>query len=140
MVLLVLAGCLEPPKTNQMEQAVSGLADLHRWDPGTQARGQLAYDAVMGWGPEIWPHLAAHLTDETPTAIHEELYGITPVVGDICFLMLLQLTRRNCEDFSDDGVYLSRQIPNPAFCVRWKDPAPVSRKRVQEHFFRLLPK
>jgi hypothetical protein len=137
-VLLLAAGCVEPPKTGQMEQAISGLAHLHSWDPGTQARGQYAYDAVMSWGPEILPALVAHIPDETPTALRDDLSGRTAVVGDVCFLMALQLSNRGWEEFFDDGVFVSSALENPVYCIRWKDRA--SRFRAQARFRTFLPK
>jgi len=136
--LLLLSGCMEPPKHGQMVQAISGLAHLHSWDPSTQARGQYAYDAVMSWGPEILPALVAAIPDETPTAIHDEVSGRTVVVGDVCFLMALQLANRSWEDFYDDGVFISsKTLDNPVFCIRWKERA--ARFRVQARFRTFLP-
>jgi hypothetical protein len=136
-LLVLAAGCTEPPKTGQMVQTISGLAHLHSWDPTTQGRGQYAYDAVMGWGPEIVPSLVATITDETPTAIHDDLSGRTVPVGDVCFLMALQISGHRWEEFFDDGVFVSTALENPIFCIRWKDRA--SRFRVQSRFFSLLP-
>ena len=136
ILLLGLAGCPEPPKGQKMEQAVSGLEHLHAWDPKTEAKGQYAYDAVMGWGPEIRFVLALHLTDETQTAIYEPLTQRNPVVGDVCFLMLLRLTGLPWQQFSGEGVFLSTALPNPVFCLKWD---PGARLRVQRKFFEILP-
>ncbi len=137
-LLVLAAGCFEPPKAGQMAQAVSGLAHLYAWDPSTQARGQYAYDAVMSWGPEILPALVAHIPDETPTAIHDAFSGRTVVVGDVCFLMALQLSGRRWQEFYDDGVFVSTALENPVFCVRWNGRP--SRLKVQARFGSLLPK
>ncbi len=136
-LVLLAAGCLEPPKAGQQEQAISGLAHLHSWDPGTQARGQYAYDAVMSWGPEILPALVNHIPDETPTAIQDEVSGRRVLVGDVCFLMALQISGRSWQEFYDDGVFVSSALENPVFCIRWTDRA--SRFRVQSRFRKLLP-
>jgi len=136
-LLLPAASCIEPPKHGQMEQAISGLAHLHSWDPGTQARGQYAYDAVMSWGPEILPALVAHLTDETPTAIRDEISGRTVVVGDVCFLLALQISGHSWKEFYDDGVFISTALENTLFCIRWNDRA--SRFKVQSRFRKFLP-
>ena len=116
---LLTVGCPEPPKTNQMGDLVSSLAHLHKWDPTMQAKGQFAYDAVMGYGPEIWPILAAHLTDDTPTAIYEQVADRNAKIADVAFLMLLQLTHRRWQDFAKEGVFVSTALPNPIFCIKW---------------------
>lgn len=139
-LLLLLAACPEPPKTMHHEMMVSSLADLHTWHPRMRAKGQMSFDAVMSYGDEIWPSLIAHLTDETPTHIREETFGITPVVGDVCFLILLDLTGLKWEDFYDDGVFVSKQVPdkknpNPLFGLDWK---PGSRRKVQRRFVKIL--
>ncbi len=134
--MVLAAGCMEPPKHGQMEQAVTGLAHLHTWDPANQARGQYAYDAVMSWGAEILPVLVAHITDETPTAVYDEISGRNAVVGDVCFLMALQISSRNWREFYEDGVFVSTALENPLFCIHWKDRA--SRLRVQARFRRIL--
>src|SRR6185503_21145428 len=110
---LALAGCAEPPRTGQMDDLVSGLAHLHEWDPAMQGRGNYAYDAVMGYGKEILPVMAAHLTDETPTAIREEVADRTAKVADVVFLMMLQRTKRKWQDFAAEGVFISSALPNP---------------------------
>jgi hypothetical protein len=133
---ILAAGCLEPPKHGQMEQAVTGLAHLHSWDPATQARGQYAYDAVMSWGREILPTLVAHIPDETPTTIHDPFSGRSVVVGDVCFLVALQISGRRWQEFYDDGVFVSTALENPIFCIRWNDRP--SRLRVQARFSRLI--
>lgn len=140
MPWVLLAGCVEPPKTGQMEQSVMALADLYTWDPHTKAKGQASYDSVMGWGPEVLPHLVAHLTDMTPTAIYEPTFQIQVTIGDVCFLLLLDLTGRSWQEFHEDGIFVHRlvpntQNPNPIFNIRWDMPA---RKRVQRRFARLL--
>lgn len=136
LALLALAACIEPPKSGQMEQAVMSLEDLWSWDPNTKAKGQAAYEAVVGWGPEIFPHLVAHLTDLTPTKIYEPTFKITPTVGDVCFLLLLDLTGRRWQEFQPDGVFVQSVLPNPVFNVRWPDPG--ARQRVQKRFLTLL--
>src|SRR5258706_12661001 len=106
-LLLAAAGCQEPPRIAQMDDLVSGLAHLHQWDVAMQGKGHYAYDAVMGYGREIYPVLVSHLTDETPTAIYEKMTDRNPTVSDAVFLMLLELTRTRWQDFSKDGVFVS---------------------------------
>jgi hypothetical protein len=132
---LLAAGCQEPPKTWQYESAVTGLAHLHTWDPVMEAKGHYAYDHVMSLGDEVVKTLITHLADETPTAIYDELSGRKPTVGDICFLMLLHITHHPPEEFFEDGVFISTALPNPVFCVKWKDRA--AKARVQAHFTQL---
>src|SRR4249920_876527 len=93
VLFLAAAGCQEPPRANQMDEIVSSLAHLQKWDPVMQARGHYAYDRVVGYGPQILPALVAHLTDETPTAIYEEVTQRNPKVCDVAFLMLLTVTK-----------------------------------------------
>jgi hypothetical protein len=136
VLIASLAGCMEPPKGAMREQAVRGLADLHTWDVAMGGKGQYAYDAVMQWGPEIHFTLALHVTDETPTAIYEPLTQRNPVVGDLCFLMLLQLRGLPWQQFSGEGVFLSTALPNPVFCLKWD---PGARLRVQRKLLEIIP-
>jgi hypothetical protein len=134
-VVLALAACQEPPRTGQMDDLVSGLAHLHEWDPAMQGKGHYAYDAVMGYGPDILPVMAAHLTDDTPTAIREELSDRTAKVSDVVFLMMLQLTKHKWQDFAGEGVFVSTALPNPVFCIKWSREA---RFKVQAKFLQFL--
>ena len=135
--ILGLAGCAEPPRANQYEEIVASLAHLQKWDPVMQARGHFAYDRVMGSGPAILPSLVAHLTDETPTAIYEEVTQRNPKVCDVAFLMLLTLTKTRWEDYSQEGVFVSTALPNPVYCIKWDRAAKI---RVQAKFAQNLPK
>ena len=137
MVLpLILAGCMEPPKYGQMEQATSALADLYKWDPQMRATGQLPYDSVMGNVPEVLPFLVDHLTDMTPTAIHEPLLDIRVTVSDVCFLMLLDILKLPPKDFEKDGVWVSPLLPNPIFCIRFDNM--LARHKVKAHFAKIV--
>jgi hypothetical protein len=136
VVILVAAGCQEPPRANQMEEIVSSLANLHKWDPIMQARGHYAYDRVVGYGPEIFPALVAHLTDETPTAIYEEVTQRNPKICDVAFLILLTATKTRWQDFASEGVFISSVLPNPIFCIKWDRAAKI---KVQAKFDQLLP-
>ena len=136
LVCAAAAACVEPSKAGQVELAVRGLADLHSWDPVRQGEGQYAYDVLRSSDPaDVLPALVAHLTDETPTAIHDRLLDLRPTVGDVCLLMLLEWTRIPWQEFLDDGLFISSQLPNPMFCIRWDTAA---RKRVQARFARRL--
>jgi hypothetical protein len=119
LLLLPAASCQEPPRTGQMDDLVSGLAHMHEWDAAMQGKGHYAYDAVMGYGPDILPVLVSHLTDETPTAIYEEVTQRQAKVADAAFLMLLELTKHKWQDFSKEGVFVSKVLPNPIFCIKW---------------------
>jgi hypothetical protein len=134
-LVLALSGCQEPPRIGQMEGLVGDLANLRLWDPAMQAKGHYAYDAVMGWGPEIYPVLVAHLTDETPTAIYDEISQRNPKISDIALLMLLELTKHKWQEFSKEGLFVSTLLPNPVFCVKWNRPA---KFKVQTRFRELL--
>lgn len=136
LLLLPATACMEPPKYGQMDLAVSSLQDLYTWDPVTKAAGQASYDAVMGRGPEILPFLVDHLTDMTPTQLHEPVFDIKVTVGDVCFLILLDLTNLSWKKFADDGVFVSTQIPNPIFCVRFDNMA--ARHKVKARFAKML--
>ncbi len=135
-IALVLAGCQEPPQTGRYEASIRGLADLHTWDPGMGGAGNLAYEAVVSSFPEILPLLVAHVTDETPTALREPRFDVRPTVGDVCFLILLQELKLNWEAFYDDGLFLSKQLENPVYSIRWKDRA--SKARVQQKLARIV--
>ena len=137
LVLLCGAACQEPPKTPQMVGMVRGLVDLHTWDPATEGAGQWGYDAVMGSGPEVYLSLAAHITDETPTALYDRVFDIKVTLGDVCFYLLLKLTKADPKPFAADGAFITTQLPNPIFCIRWKD-GMASRRRAQARFVQLL--
>ena|SRR5258706_14343374 len=119
LLALAAVGCSEPPQTNRMEAYLTGLQDIHVWDKDTMAKGVPSFDAVMGWGPEIWPALIARLVDDTPTKIYDDMSGRTPKVSDLAFLMLLELFHKKWQDFADDGVFVSKALPNPVLCIKW---------------------
>jgi hypothetical protein len=135
--LLLCSACAEPPKIGQMEELVTSLAHLHGWDPIMQGKGHYAYDAVMGYGPEIYPILVAHLTDETPTAVYDDISRRNPKISDVAFLMLLELTKRKWQDFAEDGVFVSTALSNPVFCIKWDRP---TKFKTQAHFSRIIDK
>ena len=128
-------GCQEPPRTAQMDDLVGGLAHLHEWDAVMQGKGHYAYDAVMGYGPDILPVLVSHLTDDTPTAIYEKVSDRNPKVSDVAFLMLLTLTKKKWQDFSKEGVFVSTVLPNPVFCIKWDREA---KFKVQARFMQIV--
>ena len=134
-ILLLAAGCAEPPKIGQMEELVTSLAHLHEWDPVMQGKGHYAYDAVMGYGPEIYPILVGHLTDETPTAVYDEISRRNPKISDAALMMLLELTRRKWQDFAAEGLFVSTALPNPIFCIKWDRP---TKFKVQARFHQLI--
>jgi hypothetical protein len=129
--LPLATGCQEPPKIAQMDDIISTLAHIKDWDPIMQGKGGIAYDSVMGYGPDIYPVLVDHLTDETVTAIYDEVSGRNPHICDLVFLMLLELTHTKWQDFSDDKVFVSTQLPNPVFCIKWDRQA---KFKVQKRF------
>src|SRR2546427_2757716 len=139
ILILSCAACQEPPRTAQMVTSVRGLVDLHTWDPSTEGRGQYGYDAVMSAGAEILPSLVAHLTDETPTMLYDRTFDIHVTLGDVCYYLLLKITGRPAEEFREDGVFILSSLPNPIFCIRWKEPTLACRRQVQAHFLRILP-
>lgn len=113
------SGCPEPPKIAQMDDMVQSLSTLRIWDQYMQGKGNLGYESIMGYGPDIYPVLADHLTDETPTAIYDEVSGRNPKICDAVLLMLLTLTKKKWQDFSQDGLFISTALPNPIFCIKW---------------------
>jgi len=136
-ILLCSAGCTEPSKIGQMEELVTALAHMHDWDPYMQGKGHYAYDAVMGFGPDIYPVLVAHLTDETPTAVYDEISRRNPKISDAVLLMLLTLTKAKWQDFADDGLFISTALPNPIFCIKWDR---ITKMKVQARFSRVIDK
>jgi len=135
-LLLAATGCPEPAKHNQFAQLVYDLNVLHTWDPSSKARGQYPYDQIMGCPAEMDHSLAAAVTDERPTAIYDRISGRTALVGDVAFLMLLERLGLKWEAFYKDGVFLSTQLPNPVFCLKWD---PGARGRVRNRLLALLP-
>jgi hypothetical protein len=122
--ILVLAvpcalGCPEPPKTAMMDDMVATLCNLRTWDRYMMGKGNLSFDSVMGYGPEIWPILIDHLADETETAIEDEMTGRKPKVCDVVLLMLFELMHKKWQQFSQDGLFISTALPNPIFCIKW---------------------
>ncbi len=137
LLLLATGGCMEPPKTGQQGQLVADLVHLHTWDPQRQAEGTYPYGEIMGYGPEILPVLAMNIPNETPTAIYHDKTDRNPKLGDVAFLMLLRLTSLKWENFASEGVFISTAIPNPIFCIMWKDEQ-VSRQKVRARFLKIL--
>jgi len=137
-LFLFLAACTEPPKTMQHETSVRGLLDLHTWSPSTEGQGQYGYDEVMSAGPEIFPSLIAHLTDETETKLYDAIVDRHVYLGDVCFYLLLRLTGLKWEEFIGDGVFISTALPNRIFCIRWTEPTLASRRKVQLHMAKLI--
>lgn len=134
-LLATAAACQEPPRVAQMDHLVEGLAHLHAWDRHMQGKGHYAYDAVMGYGKDIYPVLVAHLTDETPTAIRDKMSDRNPKVADAVFLMLLELTKTKWEDFAKEGVFVSTVLENPIFCIKWDR---MAKFKVQKKFRDLI--
>ena len=137
-VLLVLAaGCIEPPKTNRALVYVGGLQDLTQWDPVLGGRGDDSYDAILMLEPtDSVPVLIASLLDPTPTKIRDRLHE-PPKVGDVAFHMLLLIFSMRAEDFAPEGVWISKSDPvrNPIYTVRIeKDPV---REKLRERFARM---
>jgi hypothetical protein len=136
-LLLAVVGCPEPSTRGRMVQLVFDLNNLHTWEEGRKAQGQYPYDAIMGCPPPEVDHaLAAALTDERPTAIHDRVAGRTVPVGDICFLMLLERHNLKWETFYPDGLFISSQLPNKVFCLRWD---PGARGRVRARMLTIIP-
>jgi len=112
-------GCPEPPKLAQMDDMANSLSTLKEWDPYMQGKGHLGYESIMGYGPDIFPVLIDHLTDETPTAIYDEMSRRNPRVCDAVLLMLLVLMKHQWQEFDKDGLFISTALPNPIFCIKW---------------------
>jgi hypothetical protein len=136
LLLGALPGCQEPSKKGQFAQLVYDLNILHTWDPGRKAQGHYPYDQIMGCPPEVDHALAAAVADERPTAIHDRISGRTALVGDVAFMMILERLSLKWEAFYKDGVFLSTQLPNPIFCLKWD---PGARSRVRTRLLALLP-
>ena len=118
--LIVLAGCIEPPKTNRAIVYVTGLVDLSRWDPINGGRGQDAYDALLQLEPkDSVPVLIESLLDPTPTGIYDKLHR-PATVGDVAFHMLCLIFQKKPADFDREGVWISQRDPvrNPIYTVR----------------------
>ncbi|MBV8881160.1 MAG: hypothetical protein JO332_14440 [Planctomycetaceae bacterium] len=128
-------GCPEPPKLAQMDDMIASLSTLRVWDPYMQGKGNLSYDSIMGYGPDIYPVLIDHLTDETPTAIYDDMSGRNPKICDAVLLMLLVVMKKKWQDFSNDGLFVSTALPNPIFCIKWDRQAKI---KVQFRFRQLL--
>jgi hypothetical protein len=139
VVVLLAAGCIEPPKTNRALVYVSGLQDLTTWDPVNGGRGNESYEGILGLPPpDNVPVLIAYLLDPTPTKIYDRLHD-PPTVGDVVFHMLLLLFSMRAEDFASEGVWISKseQIrkPNPIYFVRIEKDS--VREKLRERFARM---
>jgi hypothetical protein len=120
LLLIMLAGCIEPPKTNRALVYVTGLSELTRWDPVYGGRGHDSYDAMMGLPPtDSVPVLISALNDPTLTGIHDRLHA-PATVGDVAFHMLVLIFSMKPEDFEREGVWISKRDPvrNPIYYVR----------------------
>ena len=136
-LLLLAAGCLEPPKTNRELVYVGGLQDLTQWDPVVGGRGHEAHDGILQLEPtDSVPVLIASLLDPTPTKIYDRLHD-PPTVGDVVFHMLLLIFSMRAEDFAPEGVWISKSDPirNPIFFVRIEKDS--VREKLRERFARL---
>lgn len=136
-VLLLAAGCMEPPKTNRALVYVGGLQDLTSWDPVNGGRGNEAYEGILGLPPtDNVPVLIAYLLDPTPTKIYDRLHD-PPTVGDVVFHMLLLIFSMRAEDFATEGVWISKSEPirNPIYFVRIEKDS--VREKLRERFARL---
>ena len=140
VLILACTACQEPPKTAPMDSIVRSLSDLHAWDPSTEAQGQWGYDMVMARGtdPQMLHMLASYVADETPTQIYDRVFDLRVSRGDVCFYLLLKLTPLDKKEFFEDGAYMTSLLPNPIFCIRWKDGL-ASRRKVQVRLAKLLP-
>ena len=120
LVVLALAGCIEPPKTNRAFVYVTGLQDLTYWDPINGGRGHDAYDAILALeSKDSVPVLISTLLDPTPTKIKDRLHP-PPTVGDVAFHMLLLIFGMKADDFAPEGVWIFKNDPvnNPIYKVR----------------------
>ncbi len=127
-------GCPEPPKIAQMDDMIAGLSHLKSWDPYMMGKGSLSFDSVMGYGPDIYPVLIDHLTDESPTAIYDEISGRNPKVNDAVLLMLLELMHLKWQDFSKDGLFISSVLSNPIFGIKWDRKVKINVQRRFRYF------
>jgi hypothetical protein len=140
LLLPAAVGCPEPPKTAQMDDVASHLVNLRHWDPYMQAKGDVIYDSVLAYGPDMWPILVDRLADETPTAIEDEISRRVPKMCDVCLLMLLELTQLRWQDFAQDGLFISTALPNPIFCIKWDREAKLKvRRHFREYFLEHPP-
>jgi hypothetical protein len=120
LLLLPVAGCIEPPKTNRAYMYVADLQDLTFWDPINGGRGFDPYNALLALDPkDSVPALIATLLDPTPTRIYDKLHQ-PPTVGDVAFHILLLIFGMRAEDFASEGVWIFKNDPvdNPIYKVR----------------------
>lgn len=134
---LVLAGCIEPPKTSAAQHYADNLRDIYRWDPASGAGGHFAYDVMFSVDPaESVPVLLGKLFDTSPTGIYDQVHDPVPV-GNVAFHILLRIFGMRAEDFEREGVWIMKTDPsrNPIYTVKL-DSEQV-RRRVAERLRRL---
>ena len=137
LILIVLAGCPEPPKTSRMHSVVDGLTHMTTWDPVRQGEGDVTYNTVLAFGPEVFPILIDRLTDDRKMELlREPTFGLNPSLADACFLILLKMTGLDWKEFHKDGVFIQTTFDNPIFNIRWE--SPTARRRVQDRFLKIL--
>src|SRR5882672_9327318 len=117
-----------------MDQIITGLVNLTKWDPVMMAKGEVTFDTVMGDAPDNFPLLIEHLVDETPTAIFDEMSGRNPKLCDVVLLILLTHFKKDWKEFSKDGLFISTALDNPIFSIKWDRP---TKFKVQAHFQKL---
>lgn len=135
IALVLAAGCTEPPRQNRAAIYFEGLEDMWRWHPTRGGAGEPSYDGMLSLDPnDSVPTLVRGLTDTNSTKIEPGVHA-SPVVGDICFQLLLEIFGMKVEQFADDGVRVTKVETNPIHAVRLDDPG--VRRRLQERFGKL---
>ena len=134
-ILILGASCIEPPKQNRAAIYLEGLQDIWRWDSSKGAVGDPSYEGFFALEPtDSVPCLIRGLSDLAPTKIDDQIHP-PPLVGDICFFMLLKLFNLAPKDFDAQGVWVLKHESDPIYAVRL-DEAGV-RLRVAEKFRKL---
>jgi len=135
ILLLLTAGCAEPPKQNRAALYYQGLDDLWRWHPSRGGEGDPAYEGLLALEPnESVPILIQGLAETSATKI-DDGHHPAPSIGHVCFLMLLKIFGLPPSEFDRDGVWFYPHEENPIYGLNIDDPG--VRQRVAAKFLKI---
>ena len=116
--LIALSACLPSVQERKIGPLIEALEDVYQWDPGRGAYQSEAYLQLLRAGEGALPLLAEAVLDPRPTKIMDR-YPKVPTVGDVAFLLALEVSGKTIEEFRDVGVARGAN-PNPIFALEFQ--------------------